>query len=377
MDLSNCYLHQLGADESAKLEKMRLAMPSVCQRVRDESPASGALPKLTIWGVDLETPGDALDIVLLKYLRAEELNLEKAIDRVALTMIFRADVQIDDLIGAELPEHFKGHDFISGRDVEGRPVLISRFGGMDLPKVFGDTEAFVRYRAKVMEEAIKLLSFQKGEPEDLCQVHDYSGVPLNPGQEVKVCVNAISRIFGEHYPEFKGKTLFVNFPSVFSSLWKAFSIAIPERTRKKFDILPKGDAAALFAHIAPEVVPECLGGMYRESAQLDNTKACEVCVVSARDTAELRVCDVTEATSVAWELRVCYSDIAWEVVFAPADGASHIPVECSEPSQYLQADDGIKHGEFAAPCAGSLIIRFKNENAWFKTRLCVARAASL
>lgn len=106
---------------------------------------------LSIWGVELEKETEASDIVLLKYIRAEELDVAKAAERIVETLVFRADCQIDALKDAELPKCYQGHDVISGYDVEGRPVMISRFGKMNLEEVFGDVEAFVRYRAKLME----------------------------------------------------------------------------------------------------------------------------------------------------------------------------------------------------------------------------------
>merc|ERR1711924_483621 len=110
-----------------------------------------ALSKFTIWQKDIQEQSSASDIILLKYIRAEELNLDKwangvgAVERLVATIVFRTECKIDALADAELPEYFLGHDSLSELDDEGRPIMISRFGGMDLPKVFGDTEAFVRY----------------------------------------------------------------------------------------------------------------------------------------------------------------------------------------------------------------------------------------
>merc|ERR1712217_55112 len=98
-------------------------------------------------------------------------------------------------------------------------------------------------------------TFERGKAEDLTQVHDYSGVIGSMYKsEVKQGVTAISKVFGEHYPEFKGKTLFINFPAVFSRPFKAFALLLPERTRNKFIVLGKDDQAALFKHISPDLV---------------------------------------------------------------------------------------------------------------------------
>lgn len=374
MDLSNCYLHQLGSAEAEKLADIRSRIPAIFAKAREESPEAAALSKLTIWGVDMEEPGDASDMILLKYLRAEELNVDKSEERVAQTLIFRADCRIDALIESELPEHFQGHDCTYGRDVDGRPVMISRFGGMDIPKVFGDVEAFVRYRAKLMEEAIALLKWERGTAEDLCQVHDYSGVPLRPGADVKTCVNSVSKVFGDHYPEFKGKTMFVNFPAVFSTLWKAFSIAIPERTRKKFEILGANDHHILFSHIRPEFVPESLGGMLRDTR--DCTSPAQIVTVAKGGTEEMQLAEVAAAGKVLWEVRVCMLEVAYEIIFKyeAGSGKTEEYVAKSEAGKNITAESGVVSGEFSAPGPGTMICRFTNDQSWYKSRLCVGRA---
>jgi len=371
MDLSKSYLHTLGERESKLLADLRGRIPDIVAKARAEASDTTALERPTIWGVDLQAAGS--DMVLLKYLRAEELDLEKAVARLVATLVFRADCQIDALARAELPEHFRGHDTIEGLDVDGRPVMVSRFGGMDLPKVFGDVEAFVRYRAQLMERAVAKLSFKRGAVEDLCQVHDYSGVPLFfQTSEVKGSVAAVSKVFGEHYPELKGKTIFVNFPAAFSKLFKAFSLFIPQRTLDKFLILGENDQAALFEHIAPEVVPEGIGGMLRASGLHG---PCKVVTVRARSVEEVSALEVTAASAkVRWELRVCYSEVGYEVVFVAADSSQEEIIAKTEPRQYLQAADGIASGEWTAKGPGIVKCRFRNECAWFKSRLCMCRA---
>jgi len=369
-DLSKCFLHCLGEAEKEKLGELRSRVPQLVSQARAGS--DDAKAKAAIWGVDLEKQSDASDIVLLKYIRAEELDVDKAAERIVQTLIFRADCQIDSLKDAELPECYRGHDVISGLDVEGRPVMISRFGQMDLEKVFGDIEAFVRYRAKLMEEAMAKISFKKGEPEELTQVHDYSGVPLIfQTSQVKDGVSAVTKVFSEHYPETKGKTIFVNFPSAFAKLFKAFSLFIPERTLKKFQILGENDHAQLFETLKPEVVPEGLGGMLRTKGVAGLAGPCHVTFVRARCTEEVSLLRVQEPCTVDWELRVCYWDISYELWFV-AEGQEPELVQKSDG--LLQATEGVLSGHYAAKSPGELKCHFINNGAWFKSRLCVGRA---
>lgn len=379
-DLSGCYLHTLGEREKAVLADFRKRVPEVIESAKSQSAEVAAISKFTIWGKDIEEQSEASDIILLKYIRAEEMNLDKwsggigSVNRLVATIVFRTECQIDALTDAELPDYFLGHDTIEGVDSEGRPIMISRFGSMDLPKVFGDAEAFVRYRAKLMEQGMRLLKFKSGEAEDFCQIHDYAGVPLVFHESgVKSGVTAVSKVFGEHYPETKGKTIFMNFPSVFGKLWKAFSIVIPERTFKKFIILGNGDAQGLFDHLSPELIPEVLSGLRREPASKLTVPA-KVVQIARRGEEEVQCAKAEGPAVYLWELRVCGSyEIAYEVVFIPSSG-DEVAVQRNEQGKYLQVEDGVVSGEYSAKAAGDLRIRFKNEAAWFKGRLCACRA---
>ena len=370
-DLSQCYLHNLGETEKSKLADLRSRLPKLMAQAREASEDAKAAEKLTIWGVDLEKETDASNIVLLKFIRAEELDVDKAAERIVQTLIFRADCQIDGLKDAELPKCYQGHDVISGFDVEGRPVMISRFGKMDLEAVFGDVEAFVRYRAKLMEEAIAKLSFKKGEPEDLTQVHDYSGVPLIfQTSQVKGAVSAVTKVFSEHYPETKGVTIFVNFPTAFAKLFKAFSVFIPERTLKKFQILGEQDQEQLFKFLPPQAVPEALGGML-SSPIGPMAGPCKTLTVRARGNEEMPLIKIASPCTIQWEVRVCYWEISYELYFC-ADGSEPELVKKSEAM--VQSTDGIVRGEYVAKVPGELKCNFINNGAWFKSRFCVGRA---
>lgn len=380
LDLSRCYLDKLEAQEIAALREFCDRVPRIAARARAESPAAAALERLEIYGVNVEVGGDARDVVLLKFLRAAEGELDVAEERLAATLKYRADNGISGLASAELPEHFQGHDIVGGTDICGRPVMLSRYGKMDNQKVFGDPDAFVRYRMQIMEKALALLSFRAGDAEDLCQIHDYTGVNLifKTG-EVKAALAALADVFQTHYPETKGTTIFVNFPPLFSKLFQAFASFIPKKTRDKFTILGASDQHLLFEKIDPDHVPEELGGMSREgqrSRALAAVPCRQVSVRAGRDE-EAALLEAPAGGRVAWELRACSGEVGYRLEFVPASGAPPEVVSCSGPKQPLQSSAGVVSGEYVVPEAGSLRCVFSNDAAWFQSRLCLCRAASV
>eukprot|EP00392_Amoebophrya_sp_AT5.2_P014503 g14660.t1 len=281
----------------------------------------------TLWGCPLHAKSDARDIVLLKFLRAEEFDAARSWHRLQQTLSWRRDNRIDALAANfdKLPQQFQNHDHFCGFDRnEGRPVLVSHFGGMDLASVFGDTDLFVKYRVAVMERAIaRLLPFEKGSPETLFQVHDYKNCPVlfkdktvssilggvnvippKPmGSDSVACqtlqenrcllsgqsmhcfdmvltvdqgVKAISKVLADHYPEFKGKTCFVNFPDVVELAWKAAALLlVPEKTAKKLAFLGGSNLLPLLDDLSALDVDERLGGLGRYERSADGTPAWE------------------------------------------------------------------------------------------------------
>lgn len=359
-----CYVGELGPPEEAKLAALRGRLAEIVK-------AAGSAGPL-VWGVDIAKDGPEADAVLLKYLRAEDLGVDQAASRLSRTLTWRKELGVDALAAAELPPDCRGHDTIGGLDRAGRPVLVSRYGGMDNEKVFGDIDGFVLYRIQVTERALALLRLgEPGAPEDLCQVHDYSGVPLLfKTAEVKKAVNAIAEVFTEHYPETKGKTIFVNFPTIFSRLFQAFTAFVPERTRQKFLILGEADHAVLFDQLGPEVLPVALGGLVSERPSPLEGVAAQVAALPAGSSREMRA-EALGPGSLNWEVRACFGEAAYELFWVPAGGGQERPVSKGS----LKASEGVVAGEYIAKEAGTLVCRCRNE-AWLQQRVCVFRAGA-
>jgi hypothetical protein len=69
-------------------------------------------------------PGEASDVVFLKFLRASDWDLDVAKERLKATLEWRSQNEVELLADAELPEAFQNHDHLIGTDKEGRPVLV-------------------------------------------------------------------------------------------------------------------------------------------------------------------------------------------------------------------------------------------------------------
>ena len=89
-------------------------------------------------------------------------------ERLRKCLVWRAAAQIDGIAAQDLGlgAAFAGHDDVRGADRDGRPLVISRFGTMDVETVFGDAERFLLWRVQLMERAVAELAFERGAPRD-------------------------------------------------------------------------------------------------------------------------------------------------------------------------------------------------------------------
>ena len=155
------YLDDLSPAQAEALERLKAELPELLGELE------GAAPSL--WGVPL--PGgradkpDALDIALLKFLRADDFAYDAARERLRKCLVWRAAAQIDGIAAQDLGlgAAFAGHDDVRGADRDGRPLVISRFGTMDVETVFGDAERFLLWRVQLMERAVAELAAKCGD----------------------------------------------------------------------------------------------------------------------------------------------------------------------------------------------------------------------
>eukprot|EP00929_Paragymnodinium_shiwhaense_P000380 TRINITY_DN100627_c0_g1_i1.p1 TRINITY_DN100627_c0_g1~~TRINITY_DN100627_c0_g1_i1.p1 ORF type:complete len:502 (-),score=101.67 TRINITY_DN100627_c0_g1_i1:351-1793(-) len=366
---SSGFLHTLGEFEAEQLAALRQQLPDILAEAKGSDGASGSL---TMWGVGLMESGEASNIILLKFLRATDMDVDAAASRLLNTLKFRQDYQLEGFDSKDLAEHFQGHDVICGSDDLGRPVLLSRYGQMDNDKVFGDADAFVRYRLQIMETVMRELPFRRGAAETLTQVHDYAGVNLIfKTKEVKAAISKMTKSFAEHYPETKGTTIFVNFPQFFAKIFQAFAAFIPEETRKKFVILGESDQALLFEYVRPEMLPESLGGMRRDAVPEALTGGCSTVSLKPGNPKEVDMLEVHSACTVRWELRVCNKQASYTVRFHPVDGETEIVAA----SDLLRSSEGIVAAEYRAAGPGRLSVTFEDGKSWLQGACCACRAA--
>ncbi|KAL0955266.1 hypothetical protein HGRIS_004156 [Hohenbuehelia grisea] len=228
------------------LKEFRKLLPEIFTKAYDEKEDAATNP-IKLWGVTIdpagaEKPRDArVSVVLVKFLRARNLNPSAAKDMMVATLRWRDQFGVEKAMKEEFPDDVFGQlGHVYGKDKEGRPVVYNVYGGnQDLKSVFGDVQRFLRWRVKLMEETVAQLDFETVD--QTVQIHDYEGVSLSSRDaNSKAAASEASSIFANHYPELLHRKLFVNVPTLMTWIFWLFKPIIPAATLAKMSVVGSG-----------------------------------------------------------------------------------------------------------------------------------------
>mmetsp|Transcript_90015 Transcript_90015/g.241345 ORF Transcript_90015/g.241345 Transcript_90015/m.241345 type:complete len:364 (+) Transcript_90015:21-1112(+) len=355
------FLEDLSEEQQKTLQSFKEKVPDILKK------AECTKQDTVAFGVDMSKDSEARDIILLKYLRARDFDEEKAVTMLTDTMEWRKDAELETLLKTPLAEPFQGHDVEEGFDVKGRRIQLSRYGGMDTDVVFADVEEFVKYRVTIMERNVRKLTFKKGEPEDFCVVHDYKGVSLMRGGNVKKCVNEITKVLSDHYPEFKGIGIFMNFPAIFVTFINAFTIFMPAKTRSKLVFLGEGDFEGLYQYIPPEQLSVQDGGL-----GVDTVGKAKVETVSSGERRVVSLGQVTKGQKGEIRARVLFYEAPVKLALKPTGAAEDAePETLWEKEIKADQEEPVEKVAWEASQAGELVFIIDNSASYFRSRTVV------
>ncbi|KAF8500523.1 CRAL-TRIO domain-containing protein [Gautieria morchelliformis] len=262
----NALTRKFSAAEWAAVKELRGALSDVFKEAFPERADAGTAA-VRMWGVEL-CPGRRDDarasVVLMKFLRARNLNVAEARSMLVSTLRWRAQFEPEAALAEGFPaEVFGGLGHVYGRDREGRPVTYNVYGAnQDLKAVFGDIPRFLRWRVGLMERGVAQLDF--ATTDQMVQVHDYLGVGLSSRDaNSKNAAAEATSIFTAHYPELLYKKFFVNVPTLMTWVFWAFRPLLPAATVAKMSVVGGGAGTigrAVLPYVAAEELPAQYGG---------------------------------------------------------------------------------------------------------------------
>ncbi|TFY51001.1 hypothetical protein EVG20_g11217, partial [Dentipellis fragilis] len=248
------------------LKAFRKELPEVFASAYDTKP-DAKTTAIQLWGVTLDPNGtkDAkASVILIKWLRARNLNVAEAKEMLVSTLRWRDEFNVEAALMEEFPDDVFGNlGFVYGKDKEGRPITYNLYGANgNLKTVFGDVPRFLRWRIKLMEEGLAQMDFETVD--QMIQVHDYEGVSMRSRDEnSKNAASEASSIFGSHYPEFLSHKFFVNVPTLMTWIFWIFKAIVPSATFAKMRVVGSGPQTIgkeLLPIVAKDQLPKRYGG---------------------------------------------------------------------------------------------------------------------
>ncbi|KAI0810022.1 CRAL-TRIO domain-containing protein [Xylaria sp. FL0064] len=218
-----------------------------------------------IWGVTLADPATHVptQIILQKYLNANDGDVVKARDQLTKTLDWRKKTQPLELIKQTFSkEKFGGLGYVTtysaaaddGDDKDkAREIFTWNIYGnvKSIDVTFGNLEEFINWRVALMEQAVQELSLSTAtvpitadpdaDPYKIFQVHDYKGVSfLRQAPQVKAASTETIRVFATAYPELLKEKFFINVPAVMGFMYGFMKLFVAARTIKKFHPMSNG-----------------------------------------------------------------------------------------------------------------------------------------
>ncbi|XP_078435986.1 patellin-6-like [Wolffia australiana] len=321
-----------------------------------------------IWGVPLAGGDERTDVVLLKFLRARDLDPAQAHAMLSRCVAWRRDFGADGV-----PEEDLGLGeldgvvaYMHGRDRQGRPVCYNAYGAFkdaDLfDRAFGDEprlERFLRWRVQLMERGLRLLHFKPGGVHSIVQVTDLRDMP---NRELRAVSARVLSLFQDNYPELVARKVFINVPWYFSLIYAVFSPFLTERTKSKFVLAREGAVEeTLYRFISPEFVPAQYGGLSRPGESLDPPpKPASEFSVRGGEKVNLEIDGIEAGTTMTWELVVAGWDVEYAAEYVPAAAAGY-SLAIAKPRRIAAGAPPLRH-TFAASEPGRMVLSIDNSS---------------
>ncbi|KAK0202730.1 CRAL-TRIO domain-containing protein [Desarmillaria ectypa] len=261
----NSLTERFTTEEWKALKDFRRKLPEIfAEGLPDNADAKTTV--ITLWGVKID-PADPIDakvsVVLMKFLRARNLNVNEARSMLVGTLRWRSEFDVEAAMKEEFPaDIFYSLGHVYGKDKQSRPVVYNIYGAKNVKAAFSDVRRFLRWRVSLMEKSLALLDFETVD--QTVQVHDYAGVSLSSRDaNSKQAASEASGIFSDHYPELLYKKFFVNVPAYLTWIFWLFKPLISANTLAKMSVVGSGAPAigrALLPIIGAKELPKQYGG---------------------------------------------------------------------------------------------------------------------
>ncbi|CAN0090374.1 unnamed protein product [Discosporangium mesarthrocarpum] len=232
----------------------------------------------------MNTRGSGLEPMPMRFLLAENGDLEKAWARWAVTSAWRQEMTADHILSIphhsfdQIKKHYKHCFHLSDHD--GRLTYYERPGKSDLASLRRegiDKKQLLWHYIYCMEYLWQVL--QPRQEQKLTIIIDLEGVGMRDlvGDSVSFLKTTVG-MMAKHYPQRSFKILILNAPSFFNSIFSLVKPMLNENTKKKIDVVPPHNMALEMlktipaASLPPEYGGSCEVPLMESQAEINLAK---------------------------------------------------------------------------------------------------------
>ncbi|ODM96741.1 Patellin-4 [Orchesella cincta] len=237
------------------------------ERVRNELPAT-----------ELSKSEQDQDAFLLRWLRARDLNLDKAENMLLNALKWRKENNVDNSLNhpiAQDPFFVENYRWaFAGADKEGRPVVIVPFHKWDYRKLTAHNKspeeflAFNNYYFEAVSDNIRTQNERRppGKPPVtqfmiICDLYQYPSSQLLNLSALRKWLK-MAGTYEAYYPELLYKAIFLNCPLYFQYMLNMFKSVIAPKTISKFNCYTSVEEwqKDVENFVDPSILPKQYGG---------------------------------------------------------------------------------------------------------------------
>ncbi|CAO2826931.1 unnamed protein product [Amaranthus hypochondriacus] len=201
---------------------------------------------------------EADDLMLRRFLRARDLNVEKAATMFLKYLKWKRTFLPKGFVSEDEIEHDLSQNKISlgGQDKQGRPIVVAFAGRHYQSSKPGGLDEFKRLVVYTLD---KLCARIPDGQEKFLAIGDLQGWGYS-NSDVRGYLGFIS-VLQDYYPERLGKLFIVHAPRVFMAVWKVVYPFIDENTKAKIQFVEKQHIKSkLLEDIDESQLPDIYGG---------------------------------------------------------------------------------------------------------------------
>lgn len=202
--------------EDAILENYLLVKPKKNTFQEEIANQKVMLRDITLWDVPLlpSKGHQGTDVLLLKFLKARDFNVQEAFEMLSKTLKWRNEYEADKILEEKLDSDIRNVLYLMGRDREGRPLYYNVYGALKDREFYNKTlgsedkcDEFLRWRVRCMEKGIKKLDFENGGVDSIVQITDLKNSPGPSMKELRSVSKRALQLLQNNYPGFIHKNV--------------------------------------------------------------------------------------------------------------------------------------------------------------------------